>query len=251
MECVSLVEYFVLDQGEEIGHIKPERGLRQSDPISSYLFIIVTKGFNAMIRDYERSGKLHGISVARNAQLISHLFFADDIFIFFKANVEEAKDLRHLLQVYEKATGQCMNMEKSTLASSGNTTLDMRNRLGTILRIQQGSGMGREILMKTVLQAQPTYARGVFLMPKVLVKEVENVMNSYWWKGGGGNNRGINRKPGKHLYIPKKWGGLGVRNLYEFNLALLYKQALRLYQNPDSLVSKARGLFTKFFRKWK
>ncbi|XP_031130585.1 uncharacterized protein LOC116032236 [Ipomoea triloba] len=79
---------------------------------------------------------------------------------------------------------------------------------------------------------------GVFLLPKGLIKEIETLMNSYWWKGGGGENKGINWKSWEHLCRPKKWGGMGFRNLHDFNLSLLCKQAWRLSQNPDSLASK-------------
>lgn len=85
------------------------------------------------------------------------------------------------------------------------------------------SRAGREILLKTVLQALPTYAMGVFLLPKGLAKDIETTMNSYWWKGG--SRTGINWKAWNLLSKPKRWGGLRFRDIHKFNLALLCKQS--------------------------
>lgn len=86
------------------------------------------------------------------------------------------------------------------------------------------SKAGREILLKTVLQALSTYAMGVFLLPKGLIKSIETTINSYWWKGGGSDRKGITWKNWSSMCMPKKWGGLGFRDLHSFNLALLSKQ---------------------------
>lgn len=53
--CVSTALYFVLNQGEEIGPIVPSRGLRQGDPLSPYLFLIIAEGFSAIIRNFKTS----------------------------------------------------------------------------------------------------------------------------------------------------------------------------------------------------
>lgn len=105
MECVTSVEYFVLNRTDEIGPIKPSRGIRQGDPISPYLFIIVAEGLSAMLKDYENKNKIHGLSVYRNAPTVNHLLFADDSYIFLRANPMEASNLKQLLQDYEKASG--------------------------------------------------------------------------------------------------------------------------------------------------
>ena len=53
--------------------IKPR--LRQEDPLSPYLFLIYAEGLSSIIHDYEARGLIHGCRVARNAPVISHLFF--------------------------------------------------------------------------------------------------------------------------------------------------------------------------------
>lgn len=67
--------YKISQSGHEFGDIVPERGIRQGDPLSSYLFLICMEGFTALIRDYERKKMVTGIQVARGAPHISHMFF--------------------------------------------------------------------------------------------------------------------------------------------------------------------------------
>ena len=85
MMCVSTVEYVITHEGRELGPIKPGRGLRQSDPLSPYLFLICAEGLSSIFYEYEERGLIHGCRVTRNALVISHLFFADDSFIFFQS----------------------------------------------------------------------------------------------------------------------------------------------------------------------
>jgi hypothetical protein len=61
MLCVSSVNYFVLVNFEKIGPILPGRGLRQGDPLSPYLFILVTEGLTALVKQAVVRGDLHGV----------------------------------------------------------------------------------------------------------------------------------------------------------------------------------------------
>lgn len=78
MFFIRSASYAFLHNGETFGNVIPQRGLRQGDPISPYLYIMCAEGLSAMIRRNEEAGILHGCRVARGAPSISHLLFADD-----------------------------------------------------------------------------------------------------------------------------------------------------------------------------
>lgn len=99
------------------------------------------------------------------------------------------------------------------------------------------SKAGREVLLKNVLQAIPVYAMSVVLLPRGVVREVEIVMNAFWWGRGGEGRKGIHWQTWHRLCIPKKWGRMGFKKLREFYIALLSKQAWRIIENPNSLVA--------------
>uniref|UniRef100_A0A803PUY2 Reverse transcriptase n=1 Tax=Cannabis sativa TaxID=3483 RepID=A0A803PUY2_CANSA len=61
------------------------------------------------------------LMVARGAPMVSHIFFADDSYIFCKANEREATNVLTLLNVFEQASGQKINFDKSSIFFSPNT----------------------------------------------------------------------------------------------------------------------------------
>lgn len=116
MTCVSTVSYSFLINCQPQDPIIPQRGLRQGDPISPYLFLLCAEGFGGLIKKAHEDGKLHGIAVNRGAPSLSHLFFADDSVLFSRANLREASTLKNILQTYEKLSGQKINIEKSEVS---------------------------------------------------------------------------------------------------------------------------------------
>ncbi|XP_019190337.1 PREDICTED: uncharacterized protein LOC109184754 [Ipomoea nil] len=276
LESVSAVRYHILY--ERLGPIVPECGLRQGDPLSPYLFLFVVEGLSVLIEEEMSMGRLHGARVARGAPAISHLLFADDCFLFLRANIQESERMRCILDTYATASGQRINYDKSAICFSANVSQPIRDGVVQILGVAEGnttgkylglpslvgrkkreilgylkeriltrvrswnskflSRAGREVLLKNVIQAMPSYAMMVFLLPLSLCKEIETLMNGYWWTGSVGSRKGIRWRAWEGLAQPKAAGGLGFRKLHEMNLALLGKQAWRLVTRPQSLVAR-------------
>ena len=103
MECVSMVSYSILVNGEPEGMIYPSRGLREGDPLSPYLFLFCAEGLNAILRKAATAGEIEGFSLCRHGPKITHLFFADNCLLLCRSNLAECEKIKELLAVYEAA----------------------------------------------------------------------------------------------------------------------------------------------------
>jgi hypothetical protein len=97
MRLVSSVSFFVLLNGDCLSSFKPTRRICQGDPISPYLFLIAAEGLSCLLKSRSQSSELSGIKVAPIAPMVSHLLFADDSLLFFKANRESAAVVKDIL----------------------------------------------------------------------------------------------------------------------------------------------------------
>ncbi|KAF7140800.1 hypothetical protein RHSIM_Rhsim06G0055700 [Rhododendron simsii] len=132
MSCVTSVSYSVNINGQQHGYVKPQRGLRQGDPLSPYLFLLCAEGFSGLLKQRERQGQLKGIQICRGGPYISHLLFADDSLVFCKATKEESGAVKEVLDTYRQASGQLINNSKSSILFSSNTGADQRQESNRI-----------------------------------------------------------------------------------------------------------------------
>ncbi|XP_021623023.1 uncharacterized protein LOC110622729 [Manihot esculenta] len=107
------------------------------------------------------------------------------------------------------------------------------------------SKAGKDILLRTIAQSVPNYIISLFLLPVDTCKDIEIIMNSFFWGNGKDNGDGIRWFRWKRLAVPKVAGGLGYWELRQFNLALVAKQGWRLLKYPNTLASKV--LKAKYF----
>jgi hypothetical protein len=121
MKCVSSVSYLIKVNGELSDVFNPERGLRQGDPLSPYLFLLCAEGFSALLDKAEREGRLKVVKVCPGAPSVSHLLFVDDSLILFRADRGDVQQLQSILQPHEECSGQMINKDKSAIMFSANT----------------------------------------------------------------------------------------------------------------------------------
>jgi hypothetical protein len=106
------------------------------------------------------------------------------------------------------------------------------------------SKAGKEILIKAIAQAIPTYAMSCFDLTKKLCDEISNMICRYWWNQQDGKEK-CHWIGWERMSKAKEAGGLGFRDLHIFNLAMLARQCWRFVQCPDSLC--ATVLKAKYF----
>jgi hypothetical protein len=160
----------------------------------------------------EITGELSGIKVCQNAPSINHLLFADDSLLLLKANEWSANHLQNILSLYEDCSGQTINKNKSSVMFSKNTKNAEKSQVMSVLnisteaynekylglpiymgkskkqtfaylkervwkRIQEWkekllSKAVKDVLIKAIAQAIPTYAMSCFDLTKVYVMKL-------------------------------------------------------------------------------
>jgi hypothetical protein len=135
MRLVTTVSFQVLFNGGRLPQFLPTRGVRQGDPISPYLFLLAAEGLSCLLKHHSLSSELHGLMVAPSAPAVSHLLFADDSLLLFKADTETAGRVQQLLDLYCMASGQRINRDKSSIFFSKGCPGSVKESVKTVLDV--------------------------------------------------------------------------------------------------------------------
>ena len=98
------------------------------------------------------------------------------------------------------------------------------------------SGAGKMILLKSVLAAMPTYAMSCFKLPMSLCKQLQSILTRFWWDASPKAKK-ICWVSWRTLTKPMSAGGLGFREIAQFNDAMLAKLSWRIIKDPKSLLA--------------
>jgi hypothetical protein len=223
------------------------------------------------------NNEIHGVKVAHGAPAVSHLLFADDSLFFCRASTKEATAIKNIIEDYQEASGQLVNMAKSEMMFSKNVPPANKTNIGQIMpmsrvdhfskylgmptqmgrskkqvfnyiqdcvwkkikgwKAQHLSFAGRSTLIKAVAQVIPTYIMSCFRLPKELCSHIERMVCRFWW-GSNTDKRKIHWIKWSNCCKHKKNGGLGFREMSDFNEALLAKQGWKCITQPNSLTAQ-------------
>jgi hypothetical protein len=279
MQCISTVSFSILLNGSPFGKFSPNRGLRQGDPLSPFLFILGMEGLSRLLDKEEQMGRVHGIKISRNSPPVSHLLYADDLLIFSKGTASEAASILNCLAKFSSWSGQQVNMDKSSLFLSKNCSSNHVAEIQAVTNLRQIpasakhlglplffkrnkslafedlkskilnrisgwkakllSQAARTTLIKTVANSIPSYAMSIFLLPKAFCLSLDSVFRKFWWGFPSEKKHNLTLLGWDKICSPKAVGGLGLRSMECQNISLVAKLGWKILINQDLLWVKA------------
>ncbi|XP_072952512.1 uncharacterized protein [Typha angustifolia] len=268
--CIASPRFALLINGSPTTWITPRSGLRQGDPISPYLFIIVTQVLLGLINEKAAQGLLRGFRV-REVQL-SHLLYADDLLFMLEATPANAYSILESLSQYERLTNQRVNYSKSELYLSRRVGAEEGCHLSALLGLKEAgmpfkylgvlisgrrvkvqeqqelveriskrlagwkgtllSQVGKLTLIKAALLAIPSYWLGSTWVPNGVLEEIEKKARNFLWKNQDGH--GLHLMNWAQVTLAKRQGGLGVRRLREARTAHLGKLVFKFLNREQA-----------------
>jgi hypothetical protein len=277
MRCVRSVKFSVLVNGQLTETFIPSRGLRQGDPLSPYLFLFVAESLTKVINKAVQANMLQEFKICRNSPGISHLMFADDCLLFFRASQDQASMIKDVISAFEEGSGQLLSANKCSLLFSDNCPEPIQQQVRQTLdvsrdtfedkylgyptpegRMRKGKfqpskerlskklnnwaerlmSMGaKDELIKSVAQAIPIHSMSIFKLPAGFHDDYMKLVRNFWW-GEDEKKRKVHWASWDILASPKNLGGIGFRDTKLMNQALLARQCWRIINNPNSLCAR-------------
>jgi hypothetical protein len=103
-ECISTTRFSILINRELHGFFAGSRGLKQDDPLSPYLFVLVIEVLSGLLGQMARHTNFR-FHWRCEREDITHLCFADDMMIFCKAEVASVSMVWNCLDQFRVASG--------------------------------------------------------------------------------------------------------------------------------------------------
>ncbi|XP_026396924.1 uncharacterized protein LOC113291629 [Papaver somniferum] len=113
--CLTFTKSFVLVNGSSYSYFGSEKGLRQGDPLSPFLFTIIGEVLSCMLSKAQEFDQISGFSVKEGRTNIYHLQFADDNIILLDAKREQVDALCYPLLFFDRTSGLKKNFSTSSL----------------------------------------------------------------------------------------------------------------------------------------
>ncbi|KAA3450812.1 Retrovirus-related Pol polyprotein LINE-1 [Gossypium australe] len=186
---------------------KPVRGICQGCPLSPHLFVLCMEGLGHSIRANMDASKWKPIRLSRTGPVVSHLFFANSLMIFCKAQVEQARMLDSILNQFYANLGYRISARKTNIYFSKVTEGVIHHQISQMFGFQEVQNLG-------------TYL-GVPLLHERVRQKLQNCNARKLSMAG--RTTWLNQFSYPFLIIPRARGGLGFRHLSDQSTSFLMK----------------------------
>lgn len=118
MECVATVSYNILINGFPLVPFQAKKGLRQEDPMSTYMFALCMEYLSRCLNTLSDSFNFSHHPKCKRTNTTC-LLFANDLLIFCKGNIESVTLVKQKLEKFSKVLDLCVNLDKSAVYTAG------------------------------------------------------------------------------------------------------------------------------------
>nr|GEZ80059.1 RNA-directed DNA polymerase, eukaryota [Tanacetum cinerariifolium] len=193
-------------------------GLKQGNPLSPYLFILIMESLNMSFTRAIDECVFKGVHLYGSTS-ISHLFYADDVMFIGEWFDDNFKGVM---------VGECMSRHNAWAS----TVDKLRSRLSK-WKVKTLSIGGRLTLLKAVLGASPLYNMSFFKVPKGILNSMEAIRSKFF-NGMEPSTKKITWAAWNKVLASKENEGLGVSSYHALNHALLLKWVWRFISQDGS-----------------
>ncbi|XP_048498172.1 uncharacterized protein LOC125496687 [Beta vulgaris subsp. vulgaris] len=221
MTCITTPKFSIMVNGSPVGFFRAQRGLRQGDPMSPLLFALGMDYLDRILK-FVGDQEGFQFHVKCKEMKISHLCFVDDLLLFCKGEFRSIYTLLQGFEMFSHASGLEVNRNKSEIYYTGMQQNEIQ-RVTDISGFQKGklpfrylgvpistrklkakdcqamiekmtsrirlwstrhlSFAARSQLINSVLMSMHVYWVQLFILPKSILKEINNICRNFLWTG--------------------------------------------------------------------
>ncbi|GJY25246.1 RNA-directed DNA polymerase, eukaryota, reverse transcriptase zinc-binding domain protein [Tanacetum coccineum] len=274
-KCLKSSRGSILINGSPTEEFQFFKGLKQGDPLSPFLFILVMECLHLSFQKVVDAGMFTGIRLSQSVNL-SHMFYADDAVFVGQWNDKNINTLTHVLECFYLASGLRINMSKSRIMGvhvNRDNVHHAAGKLGCLILNSPFSYLGTKVgglmsrseawneviekvksrlskwkmnalsiggrltLLKSVLGSIPIFYMSIFRVPSSVLHKLESIRRQFFNGHECGSSKASWVK-WNYVLADKVNGGLGVSSLFALNRGLMTKWLWKFYDQKNCLWSK-------------
>eukprot|EP00253_Pinus_taeda_P016498 PITA_16498 len=222
----------------------PSRGIRQGDPLSPFLFVLMAKGLGRHIKQALLSHQLKVQEASRFKTLLNDFSEASATSI---NNSKSQIFFFHTLPIVKYAVARILGFPIATLPSkylgapliasaiehsSWNILIEKLESHLNLWMHRTLNMASRVVLIKAILQAMPLYLFLILAVPKWVLKRIWDPQRGFLW-GSSATNRKWALVKWTIVCMPKEKGGIGLRDPNHNNAIMSAKIWWQWLSSPE------------------